>query len=53
MDAIIKPLISLGFVFFVLLALWSVNPTFDKAYSLFANSSSSVSELGLRFYLQR
>ncbi len=53
MDDTTKPLIALGFVFFVLLALWLVNPTFDRSSALFADSSSSVSELGLRFNLQR
>jgi hypothetical protein len=46
MDDISKPL--MGFVFLVLLALWLVNPPFDQSASLLA-SSSSVSELGLRF----
>ena len=48
-----KPLVALGFVFYVLLALWSVNPTSDRFSSLFNDSTSSVTELGLRFNLQR
>ena len=53
MNDTIKPLIALGFVLFVLLALWSVNQTSDRSASLFDESRSSVSELGLRFNLQR
>jgi hypothetical protein len=44
-----KPLVALGFVFYVLLALWSVNPTSDRFSSLFNDTTSSVTELGLRF----
>ena len=53
MDDTTKPLIALGFVFFVLLALWLVNPTFDRSPSVFADNTSSVSELGLRFNFRR
>jgi hypothetical protein len=53
MDDTTRPLITLGFVFFVLLALWLVNPNFDRSTSVFADSASSVSELGLRFNLRR
>ena len=53
MDDTTKPLIALGFVFFVLLALWLVNPNFDRSLSVFADSASTVSELGLRFSLRR
>jgi hypothetical protein len=48
-----RPLIALGFVFFVLLALYLVNPNFEKSLSVFANSASTVSELGLRFSFRR
>jgi len=48
-----KPLVALGFVFYVLLALWLVNPTYQRSSSPFDDSSSSVTELGLRFNLQR
>jgi hypothetical protein len=53
MDDTIKPLIALGFVFFVLLALFLVNPNFDKSLAVFADSASSVTDLGLRFNFQR
>ena len=53
MDGVTKPLIALGFVFLVLLALLLVNPNFDRSLSVFADSASSVSELGLRFSFQR
>jgi len=47
-----KSLIALGFAFYVLLALWSANPTIDKS-SLFNISNSSVSELVFNFNVQR
>ena len=53
MDDTTRPLIALGFVFLVLLALFLVNPNFDKSLSVFADSASTVSELGLRFSFQR
>jgi hypothetical protein len=53
MDDTTKPLIALGFVFFVLLALYLVNPNFEKSISVFADNASTVSELGLRFSFQR
>jgi hypothetical protein len=53
MDDTTKPLIALGFVFLVLAVLMLVNPSFDKSLSVFANSVSTVSELGLRFSFQR
>jgi hypothetical protein len=53
MEDTTKPLIALGFVFFVLLALYLANPNFEKSLSVFADSASSVSELGLRFSFQR
>jgi hypothetical protein len=53
MNDTMKPLIALGFVFYVLLALWSVNQTSDRFSSHFNDNSFSVTELGLRFNLQR
>jgi hypothetical protein len=53
MDDTTRPLIALGFVFLVLLLLFLVNPNFDKSLSLFADNASTVSDLGLRFSLQR
>jgi hypothetical protein len=37
----------------VLAVLMLVNPSFDKSLSVFADSVSTVSELGLRFSFQR
>jgi len=53
MNDTMRPLIALGFIFFVLLALFLVNPNFDKSLSVFADNASAVSELGLRFSFQR
>ena len=53
MDDTTRPLIALGFVFLVLLLLFLVNPNFDKSLSVFADNVSTVSDLGLRFSLQR
>jgi hypothetical protein len=53
MEDTTRPLIALGFVFFVLLALYLVNPNFEKSLSVFADGASTVSELGLRFSFQR
>jgi hypothetical protein len=53
MDDTTRPLIALGFVFLVLLLLFLVNPNFDKSLYVFADNVSTVSDLGLRFSLQR
>lgn len=53
MDNTTGSLIALGFVFLVLLALFFVNPNFDRSLSVFADNASTVSELGLRFSFQR
>jgi hypothetical protein len=53
MNDTIKPLVVLGFVLFALLALWKVSQAPDRSSSLFNDSRSSVTELGLRFNLQR
>ena len=53
MDDTTRPLIALGFVFLVLFLLFLVNPNFDKTLSVFADNASTVSDLGLRFSLQR
>ena len=53
MNDTMRPLIALGFVFLVLLALFLVNPNFDKSLSVFADNASAVSELGLRFSFRR
>jgi hypothetical protein len=53
MDDTTRPLIALGFVFLVLLLLLLVNPNFEKSLSVFADTASTVSELGLRFSFQR
>ena len=48
-----KPLLALAFVFLVLLGLVLVDPSSEKSLALFADSQAKVSELGLRFSLQR
>lgn len=53
MDDTTRPLLALGFVFFVLLVLMLVNPNFEKSLSVFAENASTVSDIGLRFTLQR
>ncbi len=53
MDDTTRPLIALGFVFLVLLGLMLVNPNFEKSPSVFAENASTVSDVGLRFTLQR
>ena len=53
MENTTRPLIALGFVFFVLLALFLVNPNFESSRNLFADNASSVSDLGLRFSFRR
>ena len=46
-------LLALGFVFFALISLVSVNPTWDNSASELADNTSRISELGLRYSLQR
>ncbi len=53
MDDTTRPLLTLGFVLLVLLGLMLVNPNFEKSLSVFAENASTVSDLGLRFTLQR
>jgi len=53
MNDTIKPLIAVGFVLFVVLALWSVSQVPDRSSSPFNDSISTVTEVGLRFNLQR
>ena len=53
MDDTTKPLIALGFVFLVLLALLLVNPNSSNSLFAFADNASTVTDLGLRFSLQR
>ena len=48
-----KPLIALGFVFLVLLALLLVNPDSNNSRVAFADNATAVSDLGLRFSFQR
>ncbi len=48
-----KPLIALGFVFLVLLALLLVNPNANHSLIASADNASAVSDLGLRFSFQR
>jgi hypothetical protein len=53
MDGTARPILALAFVFLVLLGLFLVHPSFEKGNSLFAENTSTVSELGLRFSFQR
>jgi hypothetical protein len=53
MKGISGTLLALAFVFFSLLSLVSVNRTWDTHLIQLADSESRVSELGLRFNMQR
>jgi len=53
MQELTKPLVALGFVVLALLFLTFVTPSPDQSHSVFADNSGRVSELGLRFNLQR
>jgi hypothetical protein len=53
MQELTKPLVALGFVVLALLFLTFVSPSPDQSHSVFADNSGRVSELGLRFNLQR
>ena len=53
MDDSTRPLIALGFVFLVLLALLLVSPNFERSLLAFADNAAPVSDLGLRFSFQR
>ena len=53
MDDTTRPLLALGFVLLVLLALTFVDPNFEKSLFVFAENASTVSDIGLRFTLQR
>jgi len=46
-------LVALAFVFYSLFSLVSVNRTWDSALVPLADTESRVSELGLRFNMQR
>jgi len=53
MQELTKPLLALGFVLLALAFLMLVSPSSDHAHSVIADNSGKVSELGLRFNLQR
>jgi len=53
MDDTTRPILALGFVLLVLLGLTLVNPNSEKSLSVFAENASTVSDIGLRFTLQR
>jgi hypothetical protein len=53
MKNISSTLLALVFVFFSLISLLSVNWTWDNSLSQLGDSPSRVSELGLRFAMQR
>jgi hypothetical protein len=46
-------LLALAFVFFSLFSLISVNPTWDSRLVPLPDTESRISELGLRFSMQR
>ena len=48
-----KPLLALAFVFLVLLGLILLDPRTDNSLAMFADGQAKVSELGLRFSLER
>ncbi|HVO92192.1 MAG TPA: hypothetical protein VMT22_05095 [Terriglobales bacterium] len=53
MTRISPALLALAFVFFSLLSLLSVKPTWDSKPSPLADGGSRVSEIGLRVTFQR
>jgi hypothetical protein len=53
MKGISGTLLALVFVFFSLFSLLSVNPAWDSRPAPAADSEARVSELGLRFSMQR
>ena len=53
MKGISGTLVAMVFVFFSLLSLMAVNPTWDSRLVSLADTESRVSELGLRFNMQR
>ena len=46
-------LLALAFAFFSLISLMSVNRTWDDSFVQLADTESRVSELGLRFNMNR
>jgi len=48
-----KPLLALGFTILMLLSLLLLDPSPTRFASLMGDSESRVSDLGLRFTLQR
>jgi len=53
MKSLSGTLLALAFVFFSLISLLSVNRTWEDAFLPLADNESKVSELGLRFNMQR
>jgi hypothetical protein len=53
MKGVSGALLALIFVFFSLLSLISVNPTWEESFVTVIDNQSRVSELGLRFALQK
>ncbi|HYA28740.1 MAG TPA: hypothetical protein VEI95_07970 [Acidobacteriota bacterium] len=48
-----KPLLALVFVFLVLLGLLLLDPRSESSLAMYADGQGKVSELGLRFSLER
>ena len=46
-------IVALLFVFFTLISLLSVNPSWEKEFSVLTHEQSRVSDLGLRFAFQK
>ena len=46
-------IVALFFVFFTLISLLSVNPSWESESSALGNNQTKVSDLGLRFALQK
>jgi hypothetical protein len=53
MNETAKPLLALAFVFLVLFGLILLDPRSGNSLDMFADGQAKVSELGLRFSLQR
>jgi hypothetical protein len=53
MKQISSPLLALGFVFFTLLSLLSVNPTWESGPLALSDNGVRVSEVGLRVTFQQ
>ncbi len=53
MKSISGTIVALVFVFFTLISLLSVNPSWENESSALVNNQTRVSDLGLRFAFQK